>query len=111
LAAHDPAILPVLHFYQHAIHHGIAVFFITGRDHSLYDGTIKNLRAAGYKQWSGISFRQDKTSIIPFKTSERLKIEQKGYTILASIGDQYSDLLGGHALRVFKLPNPFYYLP
>ena len=30
---------------------------------------------------------------------------------LETIGDQWSDLLGGHAERAYKLPNPMYYLP
>jgi hypothetical protein len=34
-----------------------------------------------------------------------------GFVIIASIGDQWSDLEGGHAERVFKVPNPFYLIP
>ena len=33
------------------------------------------------------------------------------YDIVANFGDQYSDLIGGHADRTVKLPNPTYYLP
>jgi acid phosphatase len=35
----------------------------------------------------------------------------KGYTVLASVGDQPSDLAGGYAERSFLMPNPFYRLP
>jgi hypothetical protein len=35
----------------------------------------------------------------------------QGYRIVASVGDQYSDLAGGHEAAAFKLPNPFYFLP
>jgi acid phosphatase len=28
--------------------------------------------------------------------------------IIANMGDQASDLAGGHAEKTFKLPNPFY---
>jgi len=35
----------------------------------------------------------------------------KGYTIIANIGDQYSDLVGGYAEGEFKLPDPMYYIP
>ena len=38
------------------------------------------------------------------------RIERRGYTILANVGDQRSDLAGGHARRAFKLPNPFYFI-
>ncbi len=30
---------------------------------------------------------------------------------MANFGDQFSDLIGGHADRAVKLPNPTYYLP
>ena len=35
----------------------------------------------------------------------------EGYTIVANIGDQPSDLDGGFAERTFLLPNPFYRIP
>jgi putative acid phosphatase of HAD superfamily subfamily IIIB len=41
----------------------------------------------------------------------RAAIEQQGCRIIASVGDQYSDLAGGHEDKAFKLPNPFYFLP
>jgi hypothetical protein len=31
--------------------------------------------------------------------------------IVANVGDQYSDLAGGHEDIGFKLANPFYFLP
>jgi acid phosphatase len=50
-------------------------------------------------------------SVADFKAPERAKIEMKGYTIIANVGDQPSDLAGGHAERTFQLPNPFYRVP
>ena len=38
----------------------------------------------------------------------RATVERHGYTILANVGDQRSDLAGGHSLRRYKLPNPVY---
>ena len=111
LAAEEPAIQPMLDLYQQAVQSDIAVFFITGRDQSFRDATIPNLRTAGYTQWSGLSFKNGKIPTIAYKTAERAKISQQGYTIIASFGDQDSDLVGGYAQRTFKLPNPFYYLP
>jgi predicted secreted acid phosphatase len=46
-----------------------------------------------------------------YKTDQRIKIEQLGKTIIANLGDQQSDLVGLHAERAFKLPNPFYFVP
>jgi predicted secreted acid phosphatase len=48
---------------------------------------------------------------IPYKSGTRAYIESQGYEIVANMGDQFSDLLGGHADKTFKMPNPNYYLP
>ena len=48
---------------------------------------------------------------IHYKSATRAHIESLGYEIVASFGDQLSDLTGGHADRTFKLPNPNYFLP
>lgn len=38
-------------------------------------------------------------------------VQEKGYEIMASFGDQWSDLAGtSAAVASFKLPNPFYYI-
>jgi acid phosphatase len=46
-----------------------------------------------------------------FKRAERAKIAARGFTIVANVGDQQSDLDGGYAERTFRVPNPFYFLP
>jgi len=50
-------------------------------------------------------------SAADFKAPIRAKIEQAGYTIVANMGDQPSDLQGGHAEKKFLLPDPFYRVP
>lgn len=50
-------------------------------------------------------------SAADFKTPQRERIEKDGYTIIANVGDQPSDLAGGHAEMTFLLPNPFYRIP
>ena len=42
---------------------------------------------------------------------QRAQIEQQGYTIIANLGDQPSDLAGGYAERTYQLPNPFCRIP
>lgn len=111
MAANEPAIQPILNLYQDALQHHVAVFFVTGRDQSLSQATTQNLTAAGYASWSGLEFRTQPSPTIDYKTAARAKITEQGYTIIASIGDQDSDLIGGYAQRTFKLPNPYYYLP
>ncbi|HAT8178523.1 TPA: acid phosphatase [Legionella pneumophila] len=114
LAANSPAIKPMLTLYKNALKRGIKVFFVTGREESERNATRTNLINAGYSKWAGLYLRPNgysSPSIIPFKSKTREMIAKKGYTIIASIGDQYSDIHGGYTKKGFKLPNPFYYLP
>jgi acid phosphatase len=113
-AADAPAIQPMVALYNNARKHGIEVFFVSGRSMALMKATRKNLLSAGYSHWAGLYLRPDdykQSSIIPFKLGARKSITQEGYTIVASIGDQYSDFKGGYCQKAFKLPNPYYYLP
>lgn len=114
LAANAKAIIPTLQLYHDAYKQGVAVFFVTGRRTSEKNATIKNLKRAGYENWTGLYLKPEnyhQPSVIPFKSSVRKIIASQGYTIIASIGDQYSDLKGGYAEKTFKLPNPYYYIP
>lgn len=112
--ANAPAIAPMLALYKNAQEKNVAIFFITGRRPKFQRSTERNLKQAGYTSWNGLYFRPllDKNqSVIPYKTQVRANITHGGYTIIASIGDQASDLTGGYAEKTFKLPNPYYYLP
>ncbi|MDP3705919.1 MAG: HAD family acid phosphatase [Legionellaceae bacterium] len=114
LTENAPAIKPILLLYQNALSHHIAVFFITARRSFAYQATVRNLKAAGYRKWAGLYTRPNyykEPSMAPFKSETRAMIMKQGYTIIASIGDQLSDLSGGHAQKMFKLPNPYYFIP
>jgi len=109
-----PAIDPVKRFYLAMRDAGVATFVITGRGEPLRAATVRNLERQGITGWDGISFRpatDHDRSIVPFKSGERARIEASGYIIVANIGDQDSDLAGGHALHACKLPNPAYFIP
>jgi acid phosphatase len=108
-AAPDPAIGSTRSLYRTARARGVAVFFVTGRAPARRAQTLANLRSAGYRSgWSGAAFRPRSQRTVAFKSAARARIERRGYTILVNLGDQRSDLQGGHARRAFKLPNPFY---
>jgi acid phosphatase len=113
MTAKAPAIAPVREVYQTAIANKVTVFFITGRRESEIAATARNLRAQGMGEYKAIYDRADvsKVAVGPFKTDSRAKITRQGFTIIANIGDQQSDLEGGYAERTFKLPNPFYFIP
>ena len=112
-----PAIEPTLALFKSAKALGLTVFFITGRHECERDVTAQNLMKAGYVGWDPKYLLMEPdtmhvASAADFKAPERKWIEDKlGYTIVANVGDQWSDLAGGHAERGFKLPNPFYHIP
>jgi acid phosphatase len=107
------AITPSLELYRLARNRRIAVFFITGRRERTREHTASNLRREGFTDYEELVLRpNDGTgSTVDYKAGARAAIEDRGYRILASVGDQYSDLAGGHEQVAFKLPNPFYFLP
>jgi hypothetical protein len=120
------AIPGALRLFNEAKAAGVAVFFITGRpgipDYSTAvpkadqtAATARNLEAAGFHGWMGLALRnggENLMSTIDYKSEERHRITDKGYTIVLSVGDQWSDLLGEPQAEVsVKLPNPFYFLP
>jgi predicted secreted acid phosphatase len=107
---HATAIAPTLHLFDTARAAGVKVFFITGRREAERAWTERNLANAGYAGWEALVMKPDAlhASASEYKAAARADIEAKGFTILANVGDQQSDLDGGHAERAFKLPNPFY---
>ncbi len=107
------AIAPTLALARRARELGVAVFFISGRPPNLREATERNLKNEGY-EWTGVILLPEGVqfaSAVDFKTPERRRLTEQGYTIVLSLGDQQSDLTGGYAERTFKLPNPVYYLP
>ncbi len=110
--AKAPAIQPTLTLYQFAHDHQVSTFFITGRSEAEREFTIKDLENAGYKDWTGLIMRRPGPRLAAeFKSAERKKLHEAGYLIVINIGDQASDLAGEPALKSFKIPNPFYYIP
>ncbi len=112
-SAQAPALEPVLLLFRAAQHAGVETVFITGRmEQRDGPGTIRNLRTAGYTGYSWLIFQPD-TSAEPtgvFKLLTRDKLQREGFTIIANIGDQDSDLAGGSSEKNFKLPGPFYHV-
>ena len=113
-AASSPAIAPTKALYDKARSKHVSVFFITGRPDSIpgvRQQTETNLKSAGYDKWQGLVLNQSLGGpTIPYKSGARADIEKQGFRIVLNVGDQESDLAGGHADRAFKLPNPFYFI-
>ncbi|MCS6955204.1 MAG: HAD family acid phosphatase [Candidatus Calescibacterium sp.] len=110
---HATAIKPVLELYHLCKKLDVKVFFITGRKNSYDDvkNTVLNLEKEGFTNFDGIFFRKGDEAVGKHKLDSRKKIEEMGYTIIANVGDQMSDLEGGYAVKGFKIPNPIYYVP
>jgi len=107
------AIEPARRLFEAAKAEGVAVIFITGRTDNQRDITILNLDHAGFDGWTELRTRPDRddlSTVQEFKTAERSKVEAEGYTIIANVGDQFSDLDGEHSGCRFKVPNPFYFI-
>jgi hypothetical protein len=111
VAASSPAITPTRKLFNLAKRKGVAVFFITGRPTAFQSQTESNLTSAGYSGWKGLILNPLGQTVIEYKSGARAEIEAKGYQILLNVGDQESDLAGGNAVRAYKLPNPFYFIP
>lgn len=113
IAADAPAIEPTLELFDDARRMGVAAFFITGRpDVAIFrERTEANLTAAGYSGWKELVLKPtDVHGTVPYKSGVRADIEADGYRIVLNVGDQDSDLKGGHADKAYKLPNPFYFI-
>lgn len=97
---------------------GIAIFLVTGRPEALRRVTVRNLINAGIS-YDGLFLRSEQQyddtgthhpSATEVKTKIREQIEGMGFTIVVNIGDQVSDLVGGHAYDCEKLPNKMYFV-
>lgn len=109
-----PAVKPIRSLFKRAKALRVAVFFITGRPVQIRDGTLDNLKAAGYTGKYELILRpenDDNESLVPYKSGARKKIQKRGFRIIANVGDQQSDLKGGYSERTYKLPNLIYLTP
>ncbi|MFB6670597.1 HAD family acid phosphatase [Streptomyces parvus] len=102
-----PAVGDVRELARYADARGAAVFFVTARPGIIHSLTDWNLKKAGYPV-DGLRVRSLPDlfeEVSTYKTEQRAEIEAKGYKIIANIGNNTTDLVGGHAERGFKLPD------
>ncbi|UYQ65569.1 HAD family acid phosphatase [Streptomyces peucetius] len=102
-----PAIERMRELARYADSRGVAVFFVTARPGIIHSLTDWNLKRVGYPV-DGLYVRDLPdlfNEVSAYKTEKRAEIEAKGYTIIANIGNNTTDLVGGHAERTFKLPD------
>lgn len=82
------------------------VFIVTGRTQDMHTETVKNMEKHGFN-YKGLFMKDNHNQdTARFKTDARREISKK-YNVVASIGDQVSDL-GDYTKHNFLLVNPFY---
>ncbi len=113
-ACAQPLITPVAELFTSARKMGVTVAILTGRSQEQRDETVTCLRKAGVTGWYELITRDSKNenlSAADYKSQQRAVWERKGFTIIASVGDQVSDMAKGYLLKGFLLPNPMYFIP
>jgi predicted secreted acid phosphatase len=93
---------------------GAYVFIITGGNDSQRGGIAACLNTHGITGWQELITRspsQESLTALAYKSHARAVIEKQGWRIGFAIGDQVSDMAGGHTAQGFLLPNPMYFIP
>jgi acid phosphatase len=106
-----PAIKATKYFYDYLISKNIRVIFLTGRTSEVKESTNRNLIEQGYVKFDTLIVRtgnENKITSAEFKAKKREELVKNGYDIIACIGDQWSDLVGGNAGYKIKLPSYLY---
>lgn len=108
-----PPIPQTVRLFKWLQRQGVQMHCITGRESNTADATYTNFARVGLTGKLKIHFKpvQYANSYAEtYKTKVRKDIERR-QRILINVGDQYSDLKGGHAKRAYKIPNPMYFIP
>lgn len=111
-SAKAPAIKPVKALYDSVLKKGFKIVFLTGRWDFQYTATIKNLKKAGFAKFDTLIAvtTGDTSTAALFKERERIKLTRAGYSIICTIGDQYSDMKYKYTGIKVKLVDYMYYI-
>jgi predicted secreted acid phosphatase len=106
-----PAISQVKELYDFLLSKGAKIIFLTGRNFPEYEVTYQNLKNAGYTVFDTLITQigdEKKMKAKEFKSAKRVWLTKQGYDIVATVGDQWSDIEGKyHGVQV-KIPNYLY---
>lgn len=109
-----PAIKQTIALLAYAQARGVAVALMSGRKEAERATTVACLDRVGVTGYRKLILRapaEAKLSAQDYKSQRRRQLEQAGWNIMLSIGDQPSDMLGGSTDAGFLLPNPMYLIP
>jgi acid phosphatase len=106
-----PAIKQVKELYDFLLSKGSKIIFLTGRNFPEYKATYDNLKLAGYNVFDTLITQMDnerEMTAKDFKSKKRMELTKKGYDIIGTVGDQWTDLEGEHHGIQIKIPNYLY---
>ncbi|MEY4170366.1 MAG: hypothetical protein RLZ94_1439 [Actinomycetota bacterium] len=113
-ACQNTAIAPARNLYRTLVRDGFSVVLITGRAEADRSWTSACLRKRGISGWDELMLRTPAEASLTaddFKSQRRSDLQREGHRIVASIGDQVSDMSKGHLKAGFLLPNIMYFIP
>ena len=112
-SAKAPAVPEVLDLYKYLVKRGFRIIFLTGRKDYQYYATMENLIKVGYEKFDTLIVKDRNyygSLAVKYKSDKRTELTAKGYNIVGTVGDQWSDLKGPyHGIQV-KIPDYQYYI-
>lgn len=93
-------------FYRRMLAMDVSVFFVTARVEAFRAHTESQLTRLGYDRYRAL-FMMPTVDTDParFKRDTRRALIERGYRILANVGDQWTDMTGGYYDIGIKLPE------
>ena len=96
---------PTITLYNYLLDLGYHLIILTARREERRHATEANLKKLKIKNYDELIMRKDSNeSFGKFKLRERKNLS-KNYTIIANIGDQFSDFEGGYNGKIIKVPT------
>lgn len=111
MSAKLPAIKQTKEFFDFLKSKNAKLIFLTGRYADEYDATYKNLIDQGYTGFDTLIVRNETDKELKsqvYKTKVRENLTKAGYKIIATVGDQWTDLNGDYSGIKIKVPNYLY---
>jgi acid phosphatase len=106
-----PAIKQTQDLYFYLLNKGFKIIFLTARNYNEYDVTYKNLIQEGYSGFDTLITQSKEDQNLKsqeFKSKVRTELTNKGYEIVGTVGDQWTDLNGPYSGIQIKIPNYLY---
>ena len=108
------AIGPTRDLYRKLVRGGVAGVRLTRRWGAERAATAECQRKRGIKDWHELILRTQAEATLSadvYKSQHRADLQAEGHRIVASIGDQVSDMSKGRLKAGFLLPNLMYFIP